>query len=171
MLTESSKYLAYLLRHRPEVAGLSIDSQGWVTLEQLIANTSLFLDEVLEIVRTDAKGRYALSPDGKRIRAVQGHSTPKVQLKYDRVPPPDKLFHGTTDLAWELIQKEGLRPMNRQYVHLTEDLDEAAIVGGRRKRDLVLLEITTSGMKQPFFRAENGVWLVANVEPKHLQRI
>jgi putative RNA 2'-phosphotransferase len=171
MLTESSKYLSYLLRHKPEAANLSIDTQGWVSIEQLLQNTALQLDEILQIVEQDDKQRYALNADRTKIRAVQGHSTPLVRVKYAIKTPPPVLFHGTNDQAWETIQKQGLRSMRRHHVHLSENQDDARAVGGRRKRDLVLLEISTRSMLCPFYQADNGVWLVTEVPISNIKRI
>ena len=36
-LTKTSKYLSMILRHRPEVAGITLDEHGWADVEELIA--------------------------------------------------------------------------------------------------------------------------------------
>src|SRR5690606_23674140 len=73
------KFLSYVLRHRPDAIGLSLDTSGWVDIEQLLQAcqahgkplTRALLDT---IVATDSKRRFAISDDGRRIRACQGHS-------------------------------------------------------------------------------------------------
>ncbi|MEJ2802347.1 RNA 2'-phosphotransferase [Comamonadaceae bacterium PP-2] len=36
-LTETSKFLSYVLRHEPQSVGLSLDTEGWVGVDALIA--------------------------------------------------------------------------------------------------------------------------------------
>lgn len=184
-LTEKSKYLSYLLRHKPEAANLTLDKEGWCDVAQLLANTDITLAELEEIVRTDSKGRYSIhywegggegvpyTREPMRVRANQGHSTDKVRLTFNKAVPPTVLYHGTTDQAWAFIAKQGLKPMSRHHVHLSDDLETAQIVGGRRKRDLVVLRVDAKAMLADgieFFRSENGVWLVSAVDAKYIQQ-
>ena len=73
-----SKYLSLILRHHPEVIGISLDAHGWADADELIlgiGQKKKFSREILEeIVRTDKKQRYSFSEDGSKIRANQGHS-------------------------------------------------------------------------------------------------
>lgn len=179
-LQEKSKYLSYLLRHKPEAAKLTLDKEGWCELKQLLANTDLKLDEIEEIVRTDSKSRYSFqhwemngSREPTHIRANQGHSTSQVRLTFNKAVPPVVLYHGTSEAAYYDIVKTGLKPMSRHHVHLTDDLDTAKTVGGRRKRGLVILKIDAKQMLADgvqFFRSENGVWLVDAVPAKYISQ-
>lgn len=89
-----SKYMSLILRHHPETIGISLDEHGWADVEELIAGiarTNEFSREILEeIVRTDAKQRYAFNADKTKIRASQGHSIP-VDLELKAVEPPEYL--------------------------------------------------------------------------------
>ena len=87
-LTRTSRYLALVLRHKPQAAGITLDSHGWADVRQLLEGVNrtrhLTMEELEEIVRTDEKGRYAFNEDRTRIRANQGHSVPvDVELEYD----------------------------------------------------------------------------------------
>jgi len=62
------------------------------------------------------KRRYEIAAE--RIRALYGHSFGNKLVKEVGVPP-DILFHGTSFDSYQLIQEESLRPMKRQYVHLS----------------------------------------------------
>ena len=78
------------------------------------------------------------------------------------------LYHGTSDRFLQDIYMEGLKPMSRQYVHLSEDSDVAVDVGRRHGGRLIVLKIDSermynSGIK--FYQSENGVWLVDFVPP------
>ena len=60
-LTEISKYISLILRHKPEVIGITLDEHGWANVEELIqgiSKTATFDREMLEkIVATDNKKR------------------------------------------------------------------------------------------------------------------
>ena len=78
--TGTSRFISLILRHKPEVIGITLDEHGWANLEELIAgvNQTRLLDRagLEEIVRTDEKQRYAFNADKTKIRANQGHSVP-----------------------------------------------------------------------------------------------
>ena len=58
-LNETSKFIALILRHKPEVIGISLDEHGWASVPELIAGisrTQPFDMTMLEqIVREDNK--------------------------------------------------------------------------------------------------------------------
>ena len=86
------------------------------------------MDMLEEIIRTDNKQRYSFNEDKTLIRANQGHSiTDDVELK--KAVPPDILYHGTGEKYVSSIDKEGLLPKSRLYVHLSKDEDTAVNVG------------------------------------------
>lgn len=166
-LTKVSKYLSFLLRHKPEVIGLKLDEQGWASIDELIDKTSDFEldDEILKVVvETNDKQRFALDMEERKIRANQGHSI-DVDLDLEPVIPPDTLLHGTAGRFIEAIMAEGLTKQNRHHVHLSESESVASAVGQRYGK-LVLLKIDAKRMYQEgyeFFRSANNVWLVNSV--------
>jgi putative RNA 2'-phosphotransferase len=173
---ETSKFLSYVLRHEPQSIGLVLDCEGWADVTALIAGTRQSgreLDEALirAVVESSDKKRFAISEDGLRIRAVQGHSTDSVTITYAEKVPPEFLYHGTATRFLESILKEGLKPGERQHVHLSEDVQTATAVGQRYGKPVVL-KIETLRMYQQgfkFFQAENGVWLVDKVPIAFIQ--
>lgn len=170
-ITQQSKYLSYVLRHRPDVAGILLDKEGWTDIGLLLEKTAISHENLLIIVETDAKQRYSISPDGTKIRANQGHSTAEVKMTFKKATPPVVLYHGTTADAWQRIQKDGLRPMKRHHVHLTDDIDTADSVGGRRHKEAYILNIDAKQMLADgitFYMSDNGVWLVDFVDPKYI---
>lgn len=71
------------------------------------------------------------------------------------------LYHGTNVQAAPVILKQGLRPMRRQYVHLSEGLHFATLAG-KRRGELIILAIDTEKASQAgvvFYYAGNEVWL------------
>ena len=171
-MKETSKLIALVLRHKPETLGLSLDEHGWVSTADLIEklnDSKPFTMEMLEeIVRTDNKQRYSFNEDKTRIRANQGHSIP-VDLELLPLEPPAILWHGTGEKYVESINRQGLRKQNRQYVHLSDNL-ETAITVGRRHGKPVVYEIDAARMYQEgfkFYRSENGVWLTDAVPAEY----
>ncbi len=106
--------MSYILRHRPEKINLTLDQNGWADIDELIlkANQSgVALDKelLLQVVEKNDKKRFALSKDGRRIRASQGHSIP-VNLNLEPLIPPELLFHGTATRFLPSIKTHGLTP-------------------------------------------------------------
>ena len=174
---QTSKFLSLVLRHEPQRVGIELDEAGWVAVDELLsgcrrAGLALTFDELREIVRTSDKQRFALSEDGTRIRANQGHSVP-VELGLEPLAPPEVLYHGTADRFLEPIRRDGLRPQGRHHVHLSETVDAASAVG-RRHGKLVVLEVRAGDMQRTgiaFFRSTNGVWLTDHVPPQYLREM
>jgi putative RNA 2'-phosphotransferase len=168
-----SKYLARHLRHDPARIGISLDPQGWVGVDELLAAAArdgfrFSRAELEHVVATNDKRRYAL--DGERIRASQGHSV-AVDLGLAAVEPPAFLFHGTVARFLSAIRAEGLKPMARHHVHLSPDRETATRVGARRGRP-VILTVDAGAMHRAghvFHRSENGVWLTDAVSPGFLR--
>lgn len=133
----TGKFIALILRHKPEAIGIQLDEHGWAKVDELIAGiakTQEFNLEMLEeIVRTDNKQRYSFNEDKTKIRANQGHSIP-VDVELEQKTPPDVLWHGTGEKYVSSIEAEGLIPKTRLYVHLSSDPDTAIKVGSRHKK-------------------------------------
>ncbi len=173
-LTATSKFLSYVLRHAPDSIGVSMDPAGWVAVDELIERAApqqaLSEATIAEVVATNAKRRFALSDDGRRIRASQGHSV-DVDLGLEPVEPPDRLYHGTATRFLDAILTEGLRPGSRNHVHLSADVDTARTVGQRHGKS-VILAIDAAALHaqgQFFYRSANGVWLTDAVSPERLE--
>lgn len=127
-LTDTSRFMSLILRHKPETIGISLDGHGWAGVDELIAGiakTHKFNMDILEeIVRTDNKQRYSFNEDKTMIRANQGHSI-LVDVEPERQEPPKYLYHGTGEKHRASIDKQGLIPKSRLYVHLSSDIDAA----------------------------------------------
>jgi putative RNA 2'-phosphotransferase len=172
----ASKLVSLVLRHQPERIGLALDRGGWASVEELLARLPahgvvLTRDELQELVDAPDKRRFALSEDGTRIRALQGHSL-EVDLGLRPVPPPLQLYHGTVAGSVEDIRSQGLSRRSRQYVHLSADLETARRVAGRRRGPQVILVIEAArlhGDGGRFYLAENGVWLADEVPPAYIR--
>jgi len=170
-----SKYLSFLLRHRPEAIKLELDTKGWAPIDEIIDKTTKFRltrDLIEIVVETNDKKRFSISKDGRKIRANQGH-TIEINLDLKPVQPPDTLLHGTAQRFIKSIEAQGLCKMKRHHVHLTESKAVALSVGQRYGKP-VILEIPASQMSKDghlFFKTSNNVWLVEHVPVKYLKNL
>jgi putative RNA 2'-phosphotransferase len=152
-----------------------MDNNGWVNIDELINNAgkykNIYLSNglITKVVETNDKQRFIISGDGKRIRANQGHSI-TVDLELEEKIPPDTLYHGTANRFLDSIMKEGLKPMKRQYVHLS-GTEEIALTVGKRHGIPIILYINAKKMYEEsfkFYLSENEVWLAAEVPVKYI---
>jgi putative RNA 2'-phosphotransferase len=172
--TRISKFLSLVLRHEPARAGLTLDSAGWVDVDDLLrgcakAGKPLTRDQLETIVAESDKQRFALSEDRKRIRANQGHSV-AVELEYVPRTPPEHLYHGTADRFLDSIKASGLRKAQRHHVHLSDKLKTAIEVGRCHGRPAVFV-VAAGAMHRAghaFFLSANGVWLTDHVPAEFL---
>ena len=170
-------FISLILRHKPDVAGITLDEHGWANVEELIDginNTGRKMDMGVleEIVRTDYKQRYSFNEDKTLIRANQGHSV-SVDVELKKEEPLEFLYHGTADRFIKFIMEEGLKSMSRLYVHLSKDIETANKVG-KRHGSPIILKVHSGQMYQEgskFYLSENGVWLTKKVEAKYLEKI
>ena len=159
---DTSKFISLILRHKPETIGITLDEHGWANVDELIAgvNKSRPLDmEGLErIVAEDDKRRYSFNEDKTLIRANQGHSI-QVDVELEEVEPPRILYHGTGEKYTSSIEKEGIIPKSRLYVHLSSDEETARKVGIRHGKPVIYVVQAARMYKKgyKFYRSVNGV--------------
>ncbi len=171
-LKKISKYLSFILRHKPEEINLQLDSNGWASIDELIVKTTSFtLTKALIniVVETNDKQRFSVDLVKGRIRANQGHSI-AINLELDSITPPEFLLHGTVECFEASIFKTGLNKQKRHHVHLSENEAVAKAVGGRYGKPVILKvrsrEMSELGFK--FYKTANQVWLVSEVPPEFI---
>ena len=176
-LSDLSRAVSHALRHRPWLYELEFDDGGWVSADALLralgtesaALSGLSESDLARMIATSNKKRHELC-DG-RIRALYGHSTPN-RLQKEPVEPPATLYHGTSPETAELIQREGLRRMERQYVHLSIDRATAEEVGQRKAREPVILLVRAGAAHAagvPFYRGNDLVWLADAISQVYIE--
>jgi putative RNA 2'-phosphotransferase len=170
-----SKYLSYLLRHSAAKDNLDRDPHGFFNIDDILTILSqkfegLTKAELLEIVQSDPKWRYELNEG--RIRARYGHSI-EIEPLGKPVEPPEILYHGTARKYLGAIMKQGLRPMNRKFVHLSPDLDMATLVGKRHSQDVVILRVHAKRAHDIgiSFYHEETVYLAEPIPPEYVEPI
>lgn len=161
-----SRVVSHALRHAPWLYELELDEQGWAPLEELVAALrvepvwrSVTVSDVEAMVAGASKQRHEIREG--QIRALYGHSLSGRISRVVQVPPR-WLFHGTSSEAVELIRADGLRPMGRQFVHLSVDRETARLVGARKAREPVVLRVAASAAAEAgmaFYAGNEKVWL------------
>lgn len=172
-----SRTLSHALRHEPWLYELELDDEGWVPLDAMLAALRSEPD-FADVTRADIEAMLASATkqrhelDGDRIRALYGHSVPGRILR-EPATPPAELFHGTCPATVDVILDEGLRPMGRQFVHLSVDRQTAALVGARKAPHPVILRVDAAraiALGATFFRGNDLVWLADAVPADAIAR-
>jgi putative RNA 2'-phosphotransferase len=169
--------MSYLLRHRPDEAGLTLDENGLVPLSALLAAIHLrsgyawvTAQDIHEVVVTSEKQRFWLT--GECIGARYGHSQRVGPVAPGTpVEPPELLYHGTTRRAVPAILATGLQPRGRQFVHLSATPASARSVGRRRDDRSALLVIharSAHAAGLTFYAPTPDVYLVSHVPPAYI---
>ncbi|MGL5745459.1 MAG: RNA 2'-phosphotransferase, partial [Cetobacterium sp.] len=174
-----------VLRHAPEKIGANLTRAGWLDINELITKFNKkngpkykidreFIDTM---VAEDDKQRYSFNAEETMIRANQGHSISWIEVDtIVKKRPPAKLYHGTNEVGYHAIRKSSLKPMKRNFVHLSSDIDTAKTVANRRglKNEYTIFEINTKKAMElgtEFRISENGVWLCKEVHVDALKAI
>lgn len=154
-----------------------MDEEGWASLPRLLEALrrrpgweDLGPGDVREMQRRTDRRRYEIR--GDRIRALYGHSLPG-RLSKEKARPPDRLWHGTSPGAAGRILDEGLRPMGRQFVHLSGDRPTAREVGSRKTEEPVILAVRAGPAHEDgvaFYRGNRKVWLADRIAPRWMER-
>ena len=172
--TSQSKYISLLLRHKPEAGNLTLDLHGWCDVSALIKAVknkfkSFSLNDLENIVATDEKQRYSFNDTKTKIRANQGHSV-NVDIEFKELTPTTNLYHGTAIRYLDSIMKDGLTPQSRQWVQLTDKLDEAILTGRRHGTPVVLVidapKMAEDGYK--FYISANNRYMIKHVPAKYI---
>lgn len=179
--TNLSRTLSKILRHKATDEGLTIQSDGYISLQALLARPKLQklkanLEKVQQVVAEDNKTRFTLRQDADDvwwIRANQGHSLIVDNLELERITDPSKypvVLHGTYLPAWNKIKHEGLRRMTRNHIHLATGKFGEAKSGVRRNCEVFIYidlgRAMAAGIE--FYVSSNGVILTPGNEDGRL---
>lgn len=171
-----SKLMSGVLRHFPQALGLKLDDEGFLSIGELAEALRrregyewVRAEHIIALAQTDPKGRFEIS--GCRIRARYGHSLP-VRIRYPEAYPDTLLYHGTSLSNLESIEREGLLPMKRRFVHLTSSFEDAAARASIH-RDPVVLVIDPSRLKGrvKLYRASKSVFVAPCVPPDSIRGV
>lgn len=173
-LTRLSRLVALVLRHRPDEVGVSLDSGGFAPLDTLAQGLAaqpgwetISTGDLVALADADPR-RYEVRDD--RIRARYGH-TIAVEEPGDAGLPPEWLYQGMAPADAVALAEEGLRPVGRQYVHLSTTPQAAAEVGRRHAPDAIVVVVlarraAAAGIE--FRRASPALFLTGPVPSEFL---
>ena len=177
-----SKELSYALRHDPSAYFLILDDNGWCNLDCLLnsfnsknAFGKVSVERIQSIVDDCDKKRFEIDEGNNRIRATYGHSIKDHPIVVSNPEqPPFVLYHGTSRDALDSIMTEGLKPMNRQYVHLSTDKETALKVGSRHDKNPVILVVFgfSAWLRNDtkFYHSTNDqTWMSEPIPPKYIR--
>jgi putative RNA 2'-phosphotransferase len=174
--TKLSKTVSYILRHHPEDFGLKLEADASVETAELLPALkdkfkNITKNDLIQLVNNDSKGRFSFLNDKKRIRANYGHSIEGVNPDYEAIKPPKLLYHGTRPEVKDKIFNAGLKPMGRNYVHLSLGVKEAEKVARRRTRQPLIIKI--EALKafregQKFYKTAEDIYLTDQLSAAYL---
>jgi putative RNA 2'-phosphotransferase len=168
-----SKFLSFILRHAPDKYELKLDKHGYAGLEDVIGVLQVRFkyfkkEDLFHLVRNDPKQRFEIA--GDKIRATYGHSV-EVVPKTECATPPDILYHGTSAEGADRILADGLKPMGRQFVHLSLNEEDAYSVGLRHTESPVILKIMAkdASLKGVKFFKEGSLFITEYVPHDYIK--
>lgn len=171
-----SRIVSQALRHAPVNYNLILDDEGWVEMNDLLISlknkssewNNVGVQDLEYLIESSEKKRHEIV--GSKIRAKYGHSVKGLFHKKDSIPP-DILYHGTSEANLKNILKEGLKPMKRQYVHLSSVIKEAFIVGKRKSKTPIILKVDAklaNSNSCKFYTGNDKIWLVKYIPPEYI---
>lgn len=172
-----SRFLALVLRHRAPSFSLEMDDEGFVFVDDLLdvideRQSSLSWVEFEHIeALTKSEGRQRFEIQDDRVRATYGHSFPR-PIRYETATPPDNLYIGLAKGKLPDLKSKGLLPVGRQYVHLSEQYDDALEVGRHQGEDATVVTVKAADAARDgvrFFRPTKGIYLVSKLSPDYLE--
>jgi putative RNA 2'-phosphotransferase len=167
-----SRFLTFLLRHKPKDYPLAMDGEGfapWQDVVDLVRQRFYDVSEKQIRALIDGGSKMRFEIRGDNVRATYGHSFP-VDLGGRLAEPPVELYFGTArDLAESMLRR-GLEPRDRQYVHLSITAAEADSVARRHDTAPVILVIDAHAAyaERVRFYECGPLFLVDNVPAKFL---
>lgn len=185
-----SKNLSWILRHGAFDLGLTLDSEGWCLLDDILKLEQLqgvTEEEIQYVVQNNDKQRFSIKNNNNKIyiRANQGHSNELAtvvkteKLLQEIIKPLDIAVHGTTLNAWKHIETTGLKTMNRMHIHFaTGDMHDKTVISGMRSNSKVLIYLDMEKAMNDnikFYMSDNGVVLTEGIdktiEPKYFKKV
>ncbi|MBR3781176.1 MAG: RNA 2'-phosphotransferase [Clostridia bacterium] len=168
--------LSFVLRHRPENIGLTLDRYGWAKVDELIdkfdKTCGLDFSCLEKIVEGSSFKQFTFNEDKTLIRANYGHSIPVLFENKEEIPP-ECLYYAINEECMPDIEKEGPIKQDGVYVYLVQDILPAVCMGSRYGQPVIYRvdskKMTEDGFK--FYHAKNLLWLTNKVPKEYVEMI
>lgn len=173
-----SKFLSFILRHGPDKVSLELDSNGFADLNEVLKvlnqkfkNFKITKSTLEEIIEQSEKRRFQI--ENSKIRAFYGHSIDDKIVMKEANDLPSTLYHGTNLRAYNAIKTEGLIKKKRQYVHLSENMETAILVGKRTSNNpiIVRIEAKSARIEGVKFYKSGDIYLADYIPPKFIKKV
>jgi len=161
-------FLSWLLRHGILEKKLHMRDDGYVAVTDILLlqeMNTITRDDICQIVKTDSKQRFSMIIENEieMIRANQGHSKKvgelidETKLLQQISEPMQPCIHGTYRKHLDSIFKDGLKPMNRSFIHFGQSISS----GIRSDADIYIYIDMKHAMddEMKFFLSKNNVIL------------
>ena len=146
-----SRFLIYVLGHRPDEFGLVPDRNGFVSYKELLQ--AIHEENDWRYVRRShiheillSRDRTLFESDNEHIRSVERRW--KMDLDHPTVSLPKVLFAAVRSRAHPVVMEKGLRGIGDRLLVLSPVRDMALRIGRRRDRSPVALEILADAAGQ-----------------------
>lgn len=190
-----SRNLIRILRRDAQIEGIPVREDGYVRVSDLLQHPTLHSVELAtleKIVKQDSKQRFHLYRDkgatensivaGWWICVHQGPGLTNIELdmrRIDKDAAPPLAIHGTPDMAWKLIARNGLSRMARDHIHLAQNIADYGVIRDMRTQSRVLIYIDVEKAMHDdiaFFESRNGMILTPGneagiLEPKFFKKV
>ncbi len=172
-----SKFLSFILRHGPGKVGLELDSNGFANLNEVLnvlnerfKNIKITKLTLEEIIKQSEKRRFEIV--NSKIRAFYGHSIDEKIVMKEVIDLPSTLYHGTNPKAYNAIKTEGLIRKKRQYVHLSDNIESAIMVGKRKTNNpiIVIIDVKSARNEGIKFYKSGDMYLADYIPPKFIKK-
>ena len=167
-VTDLSRFMLYMLGHRPDEFGLVPDKDGWLTFKEIL--WALHEEPGWEYVR-EVHLREVLAGEERSLFEWEEERVRTVQRRWRLNPPepapevPKILFIGVRRRAHPHVMEKGL--LSTGFLVLSPDRGMALRVAGRRDPKPVILEITTALARNEgvAFHAFGNLFLASRIPP------
>ncbi len=165
-VTDLSRFLIYILAHRPDEFGLVPDSIGFITIKELLQAVQeepgwgyVRESHIREVLI--GKDRALFASEEYRIRAVEKKWHLDLQTASENTPKI--LFVAIRRKAHVHVMEKGL--FSDRLLVLSPDRDMALRIGRRRDQKPILLEVKTEPAQQHgiSFHAFGGLYLAQEI--------
>jgi len=179
-LQKLGRFLSLLLKHRSVRFPIQLDAEGYASFKDVMHILKRLpnfrwasVTDVKAVLDLPGPQRFELSggqAKSMRIRAHHGHTS--IRPQYEAVTPPDLLYYGTTSENLDAIRREGIRPLERQYVRLAADLSTARSIALRVTPDPIILHIdavAAHAANYQFYNPTPGIYLTDSIPLRFIQ--
>ena len=168
-----SRFMIYMLGHRPHEFGLVPDAEGFVPYKELLKAINeepgwsyVRQGNINEVLW--GKERTLFLSDGKRIKATDRRWS--LDLDHPALSLPKILFVGIRRKSHPVVMEEGLRKIEGAYYVLSPEREMARRRGMRRDQQPILLEVMASVAQKEgglFYRFED-LFLTPEILVEHI---